>query len=224
MLGRTLVLVPVLMGALAVPAAAQGSRSSRRTPAPAPAPAPDRARPGDAGKPGEPGARGPLEIALLGGAWLWFSEFEARTVDKEYTIEGLATSDFRLYATVNLKPTWGFTLGPELSMGSGNSVIVGSLTLFVRIGLSPSVWLVPRAGVCAGQYNEDIVPGSFDLGIGGQGGLGLEAKLGKKTAFLLAVDARYLSFKFDPDPVVVDSDSAHGGLGVIVGAGLSFGF
>ncbi len=219
--GRSLVLVPALLLALAAPALAQGSRSSRRTPAAVPEP--DRSKPADRGKPGEPAARGPLEIALLGGAWLWFSDFKARTVDKEYTIEGLATSDFRLFATVNLKPTFGFTLAPEFSMGSGNSVLAGSLTLFARLGLSPTVWLVPRAGVCAGQYAEDIVPGSFDVGIGGQGGLALEARLGKKTSLLLAVDARYLKFKFDPDPVVVDSDSAHGGLGVIVAVGLSLG-
>lgn len=224
-LGASLALAPLLLAAWAGAAEAQwrpperrdtfGRRPGREAPEPA-----DRTTPR-------------FELGAGIGSWWWFSHFRAEKATERFEITGPSTFDARLAIDVPVWKQFEVVCAPEIAMGDGTTTWVVALGGALRLHGFEQWWWLTRArwrvrlAFLVGGFDWDDAPGSFDPGVGAE--LGGELAFGAgflpdAMAFTLAADLRSLTFRFDPDPDVVDNDSAYGGFGVTLRVGVRYAF
>lgn len=191
-------------------------------------PARDAAPPRDAGA-----AARWCEVGVAVGSWWWFSHFRADKAAERFEITGPTTFDARLSIDVPVWKQLEVVLAPEFAMGDGTSTWVVGLGAALRVNAFDTWWWMTRGrwrirvAFLAGGFDWDKAPGSFDPGFGAE--LGGELAFGAgflpdAMAFTVGLDLRSLTFRFDEDPDVIDTDSAYGGFGTILRFGVRYAF
>jgi hypothetical protein len=219
-------LAPVLLALGAADAAAQiRPREVREVPPRAGRGRPDR-EPAPAAAPW-------VEVGVGVGAWWWFSHFRADKASERFEITGPSTFDARISFDVPVWRQLELAVAPEFAMGDGTSTWVVGVGAALRVEAFDRWWWMTRGrfrvrlAFLAGGFDWDKAPGSFDPGFGAE----LSAELAFGAGFLpdrmaltIAADLRSLTFDFDPDPDVVESDSAYGGFGATLRFGVRYAF
>lgn len=182
---------------------------------------------------GDASGLGWLDLSLSAGSWFWFSHFRAETKTDRFEITGPTTFDVRLALSSNVWKQLDLELAPEFALGDGTTTWAVGLGAALRVELFDA-WgplqegrLRTRLGFLVGGFDWDKAPGSFDPGFGAELGAEFACRfdwLPRGLAVTGGVDLRSMTFKFDPDPDVQDTDSAYGGFGVIVRFGLRYAF
>jgi hypothetical protein len=182
---------------------------------------------------GAAGTAGWLDVSLSAGSWFWFSHFRAETATDRFEITGPTTADVRLGIAANVWKQLDIELAPEFALGDGTTTWAVGLGAAMRLDLFEE-WgplldgrLRTRLGFLVGGFDWDKAPGSFDTGFGAELGAEFACRfdwLPTGLALTAALDLRSMTFKFDPDPDVQDTDSAYGGFGLVVRFGLRYAF
>jgi len=170
-----------------------------------------------------------IDIGLLPGTLMGFDSFEAKTPADTFLTDGRTAYDFRLVAALQLDFGLGFYLTPEVNMGSVDFSWVVSLGLLYRLGLFDDAGflrngsLTLSAGGCIGSYEDEDLPGSFDMGFGGEFNVAIDMGLSflpDNLGIILQGGVRFLKFTFNPDPDVTEFSPEFGGMNVGGGIGL----